>query len=108
MYKFKNNKYLVLLGVCLHVVGLAPAFAVVLMAAAIERLGTLIPLTPGGTGVAEVGTIAWLVATGLPPVSVVAGVLLYRVFIIVLDIPVGGLVLAAWAWAHRPLAQAMS
>lgn len=98
----------VLLGVCLHVVGLAPTFAVVLMAAAIERLGTLVPLTPGGAGVAEVGTIAWLVATGLAPVSVVAGVLLYRVFIIVLDIPVGGVVLAAWAWAHRPLAQAAS
>ena len=92
-----------LLVVCLRVVGLEPAFTVVLMAAAIERLGTLIPLTPGGTGVAEIGTIAWLVAAGLDPVGVVAGVLLYRVFLIVLDIPVGGVLLAAWAWAHRPL-----
>jgi uncharacterized membrane protein YbhN (UPF0104 family) len=92
-----------LLVVCLRVVGLQPAFTVVLMAAAIERLGTLIPLTPGGTGVAEIGTIAWLVAAGLDPVGVVAGVLLYRVFLIVLDIPVGGVLLAAWAWAHRPL-----
>ncbi|HET9759605.1 MAG TPA: lysylphosphatidylglycerol synthase transmembrane domain-containing protein, partial [Nocardioidaceae bacterium] len=47
-----------LLVVCLRVVGLEPAFTVVLMAAAIERLGTLVPLTPGGTGVAEIGTIA--------------------------------------------------
>lgn len=95
-----------LLVVCLRVVGLEPAFTVVLMAAAIERLGTLIPITPGGTGVAEIGTIAWLVAAGLDPVGVVAGVLLYRVFLIVLDIPVGGVLLAAWAWAHRPLARA--
>ena len=92
-----------LLVVCLRVVGLQPAFTVVLMAAAIERLGTLVPLTPGGTGVAEIGTIAWLVAAGLDPVGVVAGVLLYRVFLIVLDIPVGGVLLAAWAWAHRHL-----
>ena len=92
-----------LLAVCLRVVGLTPTFTVVLMAAAIERLGTLVPLTPGGTGIAEIGTIAWLVAAGLAPVGVVAGVLLYRVFLIVLDIPVGGVLLAAWAWSNRPL-----
>jgi uncharacterized protein (TIRG00374 family) len=92
-----------LLAVCLRVVGLTPTFTVVLMAAAIERLGTLVPLTPGGTGVAEIGTIAWLVAAGLDPVAVVAGVLLYRVFLIALDIPVGGVLLAAWAWSNRPL-----
>ena len=73
----------------------------VLMAAAIERLGTLVPITPGGTGVAEIGTIAWLVAVGVDPVQVVAGVLLYRVFLIVMEIPLGGLLLGGWAWAHR-------
>ena len=63
----------VLLVVSLRAVGVTPAFTVVLMAAAIERLGTLVPLTPGGTGLAEVGTIAWLVAAGLDPVGVVSG-----------------------------------
>ncbi len=92
----------VLLVVSLRAVGVTPAFTVVLMAAAIERLGTLVPITPGGTGLAEVGTIAWLVAAGLDPVGVVSGVLLYRAFLIVLDIPVGGALLAAWAWVHRP------
>ena len=53
-----------LLDVSLHTVGLHPPLTVVIMAAAIERLGTLIPITPGGTGVAEVGAIAWLVGTG--------------------------------------------
>ena len=28
---------------------------------------TLLPITPGGTGVAEIGAIAWLVAAGQPP-----------------------------------------
>ena len=81
---------------CLHAVGLHVAVPVVLMAAAIERLGTLIPITPGGTGVAEIGTIAWLIANGVDATGAVAGVLLYRIFLIALEIPVGGLVLAAW------------
>ena len=87
-----------LLYVSLHSVGLAPAVSTVLMAAAIERLGTLVPITPGGTGIAEIGTIAWLVAAGLPPVQVVAGVVLYRVFLFALEIPVGAVLLGGWAW----------
>jgi uncharacterized membrane protein YbhN (UPF0104 family) len=79
---------------------------VVLMAAAIERLSSLVPLTPGGAGVAEVGTIAWLVAAGLDPVEVVAGVLVYRFFLIAMEVPVGGLLLGAWAWFQRAPRQA--
>jgi uncharacterized membrane protein YbhN (UPF0104 family) len=90
-----------LLFFALRSVGLVVPVASILTAAAIERLGTVIPLTPGGTGVAEVGAIAWLVATGLDPVSVVAGVLLYRVVLIAMDIPVGGVLLAGWAWTQR-------
>lgn len=96
-----------LLYMSLQVVGLHAPLTVVLMAAAIERLGTLIPITPGGTGVAEIGTIAWLVASGLDPVEVVAGVLLYRIFLVALEIPVGGTLLAGWAllrrWAPAPV-----
>ena len=90
-----------LLDVSLHTVGLDPPLTVVIMAAAIERLGTLIPITPGGTGVAEVGAIAWLVGTGLPPVEVVAGVLLCRVFLVVMEIPLGSVLLAGWLWRQR-------
>lgn len=90
-----------LLVLSLHAVGLDAAFSTVLMAAAIERLGTLIPLTPGGAGVAEVGTVAWLIAMGLDPAGSVAGVLLYRVFLVLMEIPVGGALLGAWAWAWR-------
>ena len=50
-----------LLDVSLHTVGLHRPLTVVLVAAAIERLGTLVPITPGGAGVAEIGAIAWLV-----------------------------------------------
>jgi uncharacterized membrane protein YbhN (UPF0104 family) len=90
-----------LLYVSLRAVGLDAPVPVVVMAAAIERLGTLVPITPGGTGIAEIGTIAWLLAAGLDPVETVAGVLLYRVFLVALEIPVGGTLLGAWALLRR-------
>jgi uncharacterized membrane protein YbhN (UPF0104 family) len=96
----------ILLGFSLRAVGLHAPLTVVLMAAAIERLSSLVPLTPGGAGVAEVGTIAWLVAAGLDPVEVVAGVLVYRFFLIAMEVPVGGLLLGAWAWFQRAPRQA--
>ena len=92
----------VLLAMSLRVVGLHAPLTVVLMAAAVERLGSLIPLTPAGAGFAEIGAIAWLVANGLDPVEVVAGVLLYRIFLIVMEIPVGGVLLGSWVWLQRP------
>jgi uncharacterized membrane protein YbhN (UPF0104 family) len=91
----------VLLGASLHAVGLNVPIATIIAAAAIERLGTVIPLTPGGAGVAEAGTVAWLIATGLDPTQAVAGVLLYRAFVVVMEIPVGGAVLAGWVWRNR-------
>jgi uncharacterized protein (TIRG00374 family) len=90
-----------LLAFSLHAVGLQTPLTVVLMAAAIERLTSLVPLTPGGAGFAEVGTIAWLVANGLDPVEAVAGVLLYRFFLVAMEVPLGGVLLGAWAWFQR-------
>lgn len=98
---------ILLLLLCLRAVGLELPLSTVIMAGAIERAASLIPLTPAGTGFAEVGTVAWLVTSGVDPASVVAGVLLYRVFLVALEIPVGGGLLTAWAWLcrhapHRP------
>lgn len=90
-----------LLDLSLRTVGLRPALAVVVVAAALERLGSLLPITPGGAGIAELGVIAWLVAAGLDPTAVVAGVVLCRVFLVVLEIPVGGALLGGWAWRQR-------
>jgi uncharacterized membrane protein YbhN (UPF0104 family) len=90
-----------LLYVSLRAVGLDAPVTAVLMAAAIERLGTLVPITPGGTGIAEIGTIAWLLTVGLDPVEVVAGVLLYRLFLVAMEIPVGGMLLGGWLLLRR-------
>ncbi len=91
----------VLLVFSLRAVDLQVPLTIVLMAAAIERLSSLVPLTPGGVGFAEIGTIAWLVANGQDPVKVVAGVLVYRFFLIAMEVPLGGLLLGAWAWFQR-------
>ena len=90
-----------LLYLSLYAVGLRPPLSVVLMGAAVERLSTLVVVTPGGAGIAELGAIAWFVAAGLDPVEVVAGVLVYRVFMFALEIPVGGALLGGWAWRQR-------
>jgi uncharacterized membrane protein YbhN (UPF0104 family) len=93
---------IVLFAFSLYSVGLVAPLPALVAAASIERLGTIVPVTPGGAGVAEVGAIAWLIAAGFDPASAIAGVLLYRTFAFALEIPVGGVVLAVWAWHSTP------
>ncbi|KRE42157.1 lysylphosphatidylglycerol synthase transmembrane domain-containing protein [Knoellia sp. Soil729] len=89
-----------LLWFCLRAVGQTQPVYAVLAALAADRLLSLVPLTPGGAGFAEVGAAATLIACGAQPLAVTAGVLLYRAFIFLLEIPVGGLWLGCW-WALR-------
>ncbi|KQU67614.1 flippase-like domain-containing protein [Phycicoccus sp. Root101] len=90
-----------LLWCCLHAVGIdLPVYAVI-AALATDRVLSLIPLTPGGAGFAEVGTAAALIGFGADPLGVAAGVLLYRAFTFLLEIPVGGVWLGCWL-ALRP------
>ncbi len=90
-----------LLWACLHAVGLALPLYAVMAALATDRLLSIIPLTPGGAGFAEVGTAAVLIGFGADPLGVAAGVLLYRAFTFLLEIPVGGVWLGCWL-ALRP------
>jgi uncharacterized protein (TIRG00374 family) len=90
-----------LLWCCLRAVGQPQPVYAVLAALAADRLLSLVPLTPGGAGFAEVGAAATLIACGADPLAVTAGVLLYRAFIFLLEIPVGGLWLGCWL-AVRP------
>jgi uncharacterized protein (TIRG00374 family) len=90
----------VLLWSCLHVVGAAPPVSVVLAGFAVERILTLAVITPGGAGLAEAGSAGVLVALGVDPLMAAAGILLYRGFTFLLEIPVGGLWLGGWVVAH--------
>jgi putative heme transporter len=95
----------VLLAMCLTVTGAAVPPAFVLIGFCVERLTTLVGLTPGGLGLVEVGLAgALLLAPGADAAGVAAGTLFYRALTFGLEIPVGGLLLAGWTWRHRAVA----
>jgi uncharacterized membrane protein YbhN (UPF0104 family) len=91
----------VLLWACLHAVGAPLGVTVVLAAFTVDRIMSMVVLTPGGAGFAEAGAAAALVALGGAPAAMAAGVLLYRGFTFALEIPVGGGWLAGWLWGNR-------
>lgn len=68
---------------------------------AVERVLTLVVVTPGAVGFTEAGTAAALTALGGDPALMAAGVLLYRGFTYALEIPVGGVWLGGWVLARR-------
>ncbi|WP_433086444.1 lysylphosphatidylglycerol synthase transmembrane domain-containing protein [Dactylosporangium sp. CA-052675] len=74
---------------------------VILAGLVAERLLTLAAITPGGAGLVEAGTIAVIIALGADPTGALAGVLLYRAFVFVAEIPVGGIATALWLLGRR-------
>jgi uncharacterized membrane protein YbhN (UPF0104 family) len=97
----------VLMWSCLVALQVNIMFGAVLAAYAVERMLTLIPITPGGVGVVETAATAVLVGFGADPVGAAAGVLLFRVFSYLIEIPLGALVTAAW-FARRSQARRQS
>ncbi len=90
-----------LLWAALHVAGVdVPAVAIV-AAFALDRLFTLGGITPGGTGLVELGLASVLLAAGGDPLAVTTGILLYRTLTFAMEIPVGGVWLGVWEWHHR-------
>lgn len=90
-----------LLWACLGVTGAGLPVTAVVVGFVAERLLTLVLLTPGGTGVVEVGLAGTLLLLGGDAAGVVAGVLLFRILTFALEIPAGGATLAGWWWAAR-------
>jgi putative heme transporter len=96
--------WLVLLA-CLRGVGLTQAqvpWQVSLGAFASIRLLTVLPITPGGLGITELGLVGILAAGAdhRAAVQVTAAVLLYRAVTYLPPIPLGGI--ACLAWRHAP------
>jgi glycosyltransferase involved in cell wall biosynthesis/uncharacterized membrane protein YbhN (UPF0104 family) len=90
-----------LLALCLHLTGARTAWPAILAGFAVERLFTVVPITPGGIGVADLGLVGVLLARGGDPAGITAAAVLYRAFILALDIPVGGSVLGIWFLRQR-------
>ncbi|HEY0952489.1 glycosyltransferase [Nocardioides sp.] len=91
----------VLLGLCLGLTHSGVTWPVVLAAFALERALTVLPVTPGGAGVADVGLVGVLVALGGDPAGAAAGAVLYRGLVFALEIPVGGGTLGVWLLGRR-------
>jgi uncharacterized membrane protein YbhN (UPF0104 family) len=102
--------YLILQGLlmwaCLAVVGSDLGPAEVAAGYALGRMLTVVVLTPGGTGFAETGAAAVLIALGGDPAITLAGVLLFSFFTFVCEIPGGALAylwhLGARGWRRAP------
>ena len=96
--------WLVLLA-CLRGVGLSQAqvpWQTSLAAFAFVRLLTVLPITPGGLGITELGLIATLTAGAghRDGAQVTAAVLLYRAVTYLPPIPLGAI--ACLTWQHAP------
>ena len=90
-----------LLGLCLHLTGGGNTWPEVLAAFAVERALTVVPLTPGGIGIADLGLVGVLLTLGGNPAGVAAAAVLYRAFIFVVEIPVGSGALGVWLLGQR-------
>lgn len=97
-----------LLAFCLHVTGAGTAWPAVLAAFAVERALTVVPITPGGVGVADLGLVGVLITLGGDPASVAGAAVLYRTFVFALEIPVGSGALGAWLLVQRRAARRRS
>jgi uncharacterized membrane protein YbhN (UPF0104 family) len=86
-----------LFALCMHTAGLRAPVSIIFAAFAVERALTLAVVTPAGTGIAEAAATGLLVALGYSPTASATGVLLYRLFVYLAEIPVGVVVLGAWA-----------
>jgi putative heme transporter len=97
--------WLVLLS-CLRASGLAQgqvSWQASLAAFAFVRLLSVLPITPGGVGVVEVGLTGPLII-GLPPAAaakVAAAVLLFRTLTYLLPIPLGAVAYLWWRHTHH-------
>ncbi|MGI5175990.1 lysylphosphatidylglycerol synthase domain-containing protein [Dactylosporangium sp. CA-152071] len=86
---------------CLLAIGAAMPWPLVVAGLVTERLLTLAGITPGGAGLIEAGTVGLLIGLGADATGALAGVLLFRAFIFIAEIPVGGLAAALWLLTRR-------
>ena len=97
-----------LLYLCFVCLGSPMNPAVVFAGYAMGRALSILPITPGGVGVAETGSAAVLIALGADPTITAAAVLLNSMFTFLLEIPVGAAGTVAWWLGRDRLATAAS
>jgi len=93
--------YFAMFWICLASCGLVIGVGSMLAAFALGRLLTSIPVTPGGLGLVEAGSVALLVALGGDPAQAASGVLLFSIFTHVIEVPFGITAWLVWLWGRR-------
>lgn len=96
--------YYLLFWLTLSVLGVQLTFAHTFAAYAVGRLLTTVGITPGGVGITETGTAAVLTGFGAHPAGAMAGVVLFSIYIHLLEIPLGAIGWVVWGVSrkHRP------
>jgi uncharacterized protein (TIRG00374 family) len=93
--------YFLLFWFCLDTVGVELTFAHVFAAYAVGRLLSTVGITPGGVGITETGTAAVLIGFGADPAAATAGVVLFSIYIHLLEIPLGAIGWVAWGVSRK-------
>ena len=93
--------YYGLFWLCLDAVGLQMTFAHMFAAYAVGRILSTVGITPGGVGITETGTVAVLIAFGANPAAATAGVVLFSIYIHLLEIPLGAIGWVAWGASRK-------
>jgi uncharacterized protein (TIRG00374 family) len=93
--------YFVLFWFCLDALGVQLSFAHMFAAYSVGRLLTTVGITPGGVGITETGTAAVLISFGAHPASAMAAVVLFSIYIHLLEIPLGAIGWVAWGVSRK-------
>jgi uncharacterized membrane protein YbhN (UPF0104 family) len=93
--------YYVLFWFCLDSQGVQVTVAHTFAAYAVGRLLSAVGITPGGVGITEIGSTAVLIAFGADPAAAAAGVVLFSIYIHLLEIPLGAIGWVAWGVSRK-------
>lgn len=93
--------YFVLFWFCLDSQHVQVTFAHTFAAYAVGRLLSTVGITPGGVGITEIGSTAVLIAFGANPAAATAGVVLFSIYIHLLEIPLGAIGWVIWGVSRK-------
>ena len=93
--------YYVLFWMCLEALNVQASFTHIFAAYAVGRLLTTVGITPGGVGITETGTAVVLIGFGAHPAAAMAGVVLFSIYIHLLEIPLGAIGWVAWGLSRK-------
>jgi len=93
--------YYVLFWFCLDAANVHVTFSHLFAAYAVGRLLSTVGFTPGGVGVTEPLTAAVLIGFGANPAAATAGVVLFSIYVHLLEIPLGAIGWLVWGVTRK-------